>query len=119
MKIKLSKRELRHKRSRFKIKGTPERPRLTIFRSNRHLYAQIIDDLNQLTLAAASTLQIKNQKQSSHKTNKELAEEVGKLIAETALQKSIKKVVFDRGGFKYAGTIKILADAARKNGLIF
>lgn len=119
MKIKLTKQKLRHKRIRFKIKGTPEKPRLSVFRSNRHLYAQIIDDLNQKTLAAASTLQIKKQKKGALKTTKELAVYVGQSIAQMALQKLIKKVVFDRGGFKYSGSIKILADAARKTGLKF
>ncbi len=119
MKIKLTKHQLKHKRIRFKIKGLSEKPRLSVFRSNRHLYAQIIDDINQKTLVASSTLELQKQKKIKPKTSKELAEYVGRSIAEKALQKSIKKVVFDRGGFKYAGSIKILADSARKAGLIF
>jgi large subunit ribosomal protein L18 len=110
---------VRHKRLRKKISGTPERPRLAVFRSEKHMYAQIIDDIKGVTLVAASTTE-KAMKEKLKKTwNVEAAKEVGKLIAERALAKGIKEVVFDRGGFKYHGRVKALADAAREAGLKF
>jgi len=118
MKIKLNKkikRLRRHKRIRAKIKGTPERPRLSVYVSNIHVYAQIIDDENGVTLVSASSLEFKNEKLSGM----EKARKVGELIAERALEKGIKKVVFDRGGFKYTGRIKIVAESARGKGLEF
>ncbi len=110
---------VRHKRLRKKIFGTPERPRLAVFRSEKHMYAQIIDDTKGITLVAASTVE-KAMKEKLQKTwNIIAAKEVGKLIAERALAKGIKEVVFDRGGFKYHGRVKALADAAREAGLKF
>ena len=109
-------RDRRHLRVRKKISGTPERPRLCVYRSNHHLYAQIIDDVAGNTLVAASTLdkEVKNKH-----SNKEAAKEVGKLIAKRALDKKIETVVFDRGGYVYHGVVKELAEAAREGGLKF
>lgn len=109
----------KHKRIRYRIVGTPERPRLAVFRSNNHMYAQIIDDSVGRTLVAASTLE-KEVKDSLEKTNDvKAAEQVGTAIAKRALDKGITKVVFDRGGFIYQGKVKALADAAREAGLTF
>ena len=109
----------KHIRVRKKIKGTAECPRLNVFRSLSNMYAQIIDDTTGKTLAAASTLdgQLKGKIKSGG--NKEAAVEVGKLVAEKAIEKGIKKVVFDRGGYIYHGRVKELADSARKAGLEF
>jgi large subunit ribosomal protein L18 len=118
MKVKLNKklrRLRRHKRVRAKIKGTAERPRLAVYVSNIHVYAQVIDDDKGHTLVSASSLEFRNEKMSGI----EKAKKVGELIAERALEKGIKKVVFDRGGFKYTGRIKALAEAARAKGLEF
>ncbi len=112
-------RKRRHKRVRKKVFGTPERPRLAVFRSNKHIYAQIIDDVKGHTLVAASTLDKELREKLQKTWNKEAAREVGKLIGKRALEKGIKKVVFDRGGFKYHGRIKELADGAREAGLEF
>ncbi len=112
-------REKKHKRIRNRFSGTAERPRLAVFRSNNHMYAQIIDDDAQNTLVSASTLQ-KEVKAELEKTNNvEAAAYLGKVIAERALEKGIKEVVFDRGGFIYQGKVKALADAAREAGLDF
>ena len=106
----------RHKRIRGKISGTAERPRLSIFRSNKNIYAQLIDDVEGVTLASASS----NDKAISAEGSKmEQAAEVGKALAEAAAKKNIKSVVFDRGGFVYQGKIKALAEAAREAGLDF
>ena len=109
-------RDRRHLRVRKKISGTPERPRLCVYRSNHHLYVQIIDDVAGNTLVAASTLdkEVKNKY-----SNKEAAKEVGKLIAKRAANKKIDTVVFDRGGYIYHGVVKELAEAAREGGLKF
>jgi len=119
--VKTSKNEVRrrvHKRIRKKLLGTPERPRLNVYRSLNHLYAQLIDDLNGTTLvAAASTEGAKGQHKSGG--NLAAAKDVGKRIAERALAKGMKKVVFDRGGYLYHGRVKALADAAREAGLEF
>lgn len=112
-------RQRRHLKIRTKIKGTPERPRLAVFRSEKHMYAQIIDDTTGTTLAQASTVNKEIKEKISKTWNKEAATEVGKLIAERAREKGIKEVVFDRGGFKYHGRVKSLAEAARENGLRF
>ena len=109
-------RQKRHKRVRTKISGTAERPRLCVFRSNSNLYVQIIDDDKATTLAQASTL---DKEVKTKHANKEAAKEVGALIAKRALEKNIKTVVFDRGGYIYHGVIKELADAAREAGLEF
>lgn len=112
-------RENKHRRMRNRFSGTPERPRLAVFRSNNHMYAQIIDDTVGNTLVAASTVE-KEIKAELEKTNdKAAAAYVGTVIAKRALEKGIKEVVFDRGGFIYQGKIQALADAAREAGLDF
>jgi len=108
----------RHLRVRKKIQGTTERPRLSIYRSSKHMYAQIIDDTTGKTLAAAST-QDKSLTEVGNGGNIEAAKLVGKLIAERAKETGIVKVVFDRGGYLYHGRIQALADAAREGGLEF
>jgi large subunit ribosomal protein L18 len=109
----------KHRRLRNHISGTAERPRLAVFRSNNHMYAQIIDDTVGNTLVAASTLQ-KDVKAELEKTNNvDAAAHLGTVIAKKALEKGITTVVFDRGGFIYQGKIKALADAAREAGLEF
>jgi len=109
----------KHERVRKKIKGTPERPRLNVFRSLKHIYAQIIDDTSGNTLVAASTLDEALRGKLSNGGNKEAAREVGKLIGQKALEKGIKQVVFDRGGYLYHGRVKELAEGARESGLEF
>jgi len=109
----------KHSRIRNRFQGTPERPRLAVFRSNNHMYAQIIDDLAGTTLVAASTTE-KEVKAELKKTNDvEAASYVGTVIAKRALEKGITTVVFDRGGYLYHGKVKALADAAREAGLEF
>jgi large subunit ribosomal protein L18 len=109
----------KHRRLRNHISGTAERPRLAVFRSNNHMYAQIIDDTVGNTLVAASTLQ-KDVKAELEKTNNvDAAAHLGTVIAKKALEKGITTVIFDRGGFIYQGKIKALADAAREAGLEF
>ncbi|MED4311421.1 50S ribosomal protein L18 [Heyndrickxia coagulans] len=110
-------RKKRHARVRAKLSGTAERPRLNIYRSNKNIYAQLIDDVNGVTLASASTLDKELSLESTG--NVEAAQKVGELIAKRAVEKGIKEVVFDRGGYLYHGRIKALADAARENGLQF
>ena len=115
---KLSRNDLRkkrHARVRRKISGTPECPRLNVFRSNAHIHAQIIDDVNGVTLASASSVAMK----LANGSNVEAATAVGKQVAENAKAKNITKVVFDRGGYIYHGRIKALAEAAREAGLEF
>ncbi len=109
----------RHLRVRKKVTGTPERPRLAVYRSNLHIYAQIIDDVAQHTLVAASTVDKELKGKIASTSNSEAAGEVGKLVAERALAKGIDKIVFDRGGNLYHGRVKALADAARTAGLNF
>lgn len=109
-------RERRHRRVRTKISGTPECPRLCVFRSNANVYAQVIDDVNKITLVSASTL---DKEVKTKKSNKEAAKEVGALVAKRALEKNIKTVVYDRGGYIYHGVVKELAEAAREAGLEF
>ena len=104
-----------HNRIRAKIQGTQERPRLNVYRSLNHIYAQVIDDVQGATLVSASTVASKAKTGG----NVAAAKEVGKLVAERAQEKGIKKVVFDRGGYLYHGRIKALADAAREAGLEF
>ena len=106
----------RHKRVRSKVSGTAERPRLCIYRSNTNIYAQIIDDVQGMTLASASTL---DKAVKTKHANIEAAKEVGALIAKRATEKNITEVVFDRGGYIYHGVVKELAEAARENGLKF
>ena len=112
-------RENKHRRMRNRFSGTPERPRLAVFRSNNHMYAQIIDDTVGKTLAAASTLE-KDVKAELEKTNNvDAAAYMGTVIAKRALEKGITEVVFDRGGYIYQGKVAALAEAAREAGLTF
>ena len=110
---KLQKRIKRHTRIRARISGTAARPRLSVFRSNTSIYAQLIDDVANVTLASSSDLATK----TGNKTEK--AAQVGKTLAEAAVKLGIKEIVFDRGGFLYAGRVKALANAAREVGLVF
>lgn len=112
-------RKRRHLRVRKRISGTAERPRLNVYKSLKHIYAQIIDDTTGNTLVAASTLDPALKGKLESGGNKEAARAVGKLIGEKALEKGIKKVVLDRGGYIYHGKIKELAEAAREAGLDF
>jgi large subunit ribosomal protein L18 len=126
-KTKQEKRYRRHRRVRAKIKGTAKVPRLCVFRSNKHIYAQLIDDEKGKTLISASDLDIKTQTKNkkTEKTQKPLsgkeavAYRVGQILAQKALEKKFEKVVFDRGGYKYHGRVKALAEGARENGLKF
>ena len=112
-------RENKHRRMRHHLAGTAQRPRLAVFRSNNHMYAQIIDDTVGKTLVSASTMD-KDVKAACEKTNNvDAAAQVGTAIAKKALEKGITTVVFDRGGFIYSGKVKALADAAREAGLEF
>ena len=115
----LTLRERRHRRVRAKVNGTSQRPRLNVFRSTAHIYAQVIDDAAGKTIASASTLE--KDVKSSLKTgaDKSAAAAVGKLVAERALKAGVKAVVFDRGAYLYHGRVKALADAAREGGLQF
>lgn len=110
------KRQRRHRCVRSKIKGTSKVPRLCVFRSNKHIYGQLIDDEKRKTLLIANDKELKNR---GKKTKINIAHEVGKLLAEKALLKSYKKVVFDRGGYKYHGRVKALAEGAHEGGLKF
>ncbi len=114
-------RERRHYRARQRhnLKGTPVRPRLNVFRSTRHIFAQIIDDSKGHTLVAASTLDDDIRTQAAKLNKTQEAKAVGKLLAQRALAKGLKQVVFDRGGFQYHGRVKALADATREAGLEF
>jgi large subunit ribosomal protein L18 len=109
----------RKKRIRKKIYGTQQRPRLSVFRSARHTYAQVVDDTTGHTLAAASTLDKEAQSGSKSENKVEAAKLVGKLVGQRALGKGIKEVVFDRNGFLYHGRIKSLSEGAREAGLVF
>ena len=112
-------RRKKHLSIRKKIKGTPERPRLSVYRSVQHIYAQLIDDTKGVTLVATSTLDNALKGEISYGGNLEAAKAVGNLIAKKAIDKGINKVVFDRGGNVYHGRIAALADAAREGGLEF
>jgi large subunit ribosomal protein L18 len=109
----------RHLRIRKRLTGTPERPRLAVFRSNEHIYVQLIDDVAQATVAAASTIDKELKGKVDNGANQDAATEVGKLIAKRAKAKGIATVVFDRGGNLYHGRVKALAEAARAAGLEF
>ena len=102
---------------RTRLSGTEARPRLNVFRSNKHIYAQLIDDVNGVTLASASTLDKEINLDSSN--NVDAAVKIGELVAKRAVEKGVSTVIFDRGGYLYHGRIKALADAARENGLEF
>ena len=119
MNIRQQARIKRKKRIRKKIYGTPQRPRLSVFRSARHTYAQVIDDSAGRTLAAASTMDQQAKSGPKFENKVEAAKFVGKLVGERALGKGIKEVVFDRNGYLYHGRIKFLSEAAREAGLIF
>ena len=110
---------LRHNRLRKRLQGTDKQPRLAVFRSTKHIYAQLIDDSSAKTLASANTLQSDVRGECEGKNPTEVASIVGRHIAEKAVKAGINKVVFDRGGFKYHGRVKSLADAAREAGLEF
>ena len=110
-------RQKRHDRLRLRLSGSPERPRLAVFRSLNNIYAQVIDDTSGKTLAAASSLEKELKTAGKKKTDE--AKEVGKLIAQRAKSAGVEQVVFDRAGFRYHGRIKSLADAAREAGLEF
>jgi len=112
-------RKIRHERVRKKISGTPERPRLCVYRSNKHIYAQVIDDVAGNTLAAASTVEKEIASQLGEFDKKGEAKLVGKIVAERAIQAGIKEVVFDRGGYIYTGRVAELAAGAREGGLNF
>jgi len=137
---KQEKRYKKHRKIRAKIFGTAKRPRFCVFRSNKHIYAQLIDDVGRKTLVAASDLELRGKKKTTKITKSSenkvitklkgkeekrmtrkvtVAYEIGKLIAKKALQKKIERVVFDRGGYKYHGKIKALAEGAREEGLKF
>lgn len=112
---KQEKRQRRHKRIRKKVSGTLERPRFCVFRSNKHIYAQLIDDVKGQVILSSSDLKLKKSKERKV----DIAYEVGKLIAQKSNEKKIKKVIFDRGGYRYHGRVKALAKGARENGLEF
>lgn len=118
-KSRLISRKKRHRRVRTKISGTPERPRLNVFRSSKNIYAQVIDDLSGQTLVAASSLDPQLRSELSVSGNKEAARKVGALLARKAIDQGIKDVVFDRGGYLYHGRVKELAEGAREGGLNF
>ncbi|MDQ0247634.1 large subunit ribosomal protein L18 [Bacillus fengqiuensis] len=110
-------RKKRHARVRAKLSGTTVRPRLNVYRSNQHIYAQIIDDVNSVTIASASTMD--KELSLDGTSNLDAAQKVGELVAKRAVEKGVKEVVFDRGGYLYHGRVKALADAAREAGLQF
>ncbi|NDJ77002.1 MAG: 50S ribosomal protein L18 [Chloroflexi bacterium] len=112
-------RKRRHRRVRAKISGTPERPRLNVYRSLNNIYAQVIDDIAGHTLVSASTIDRELRGQVEGKSKQEVAKMVGELVARRAQDAGIKTVVFDRGGYKYHGRVKAVADGAREAGLEF
>jgi len=116
MSVKNDKRIRRHKKIRMNMSGTKDRPRLFVFRSNQHIYAQLVDDDNAKILMSASDKDLKVKKGEK---KADVAKDVGKLIAKKAMESKIEKVVFDRGGIVFHGRIKALADGAREGGLIF
>ena len=118
--LKYLARKRRHKRVRRKVRGTPLRPRLSVFRSNKHIYAQIIDDTQGTVLAAASSLSKELREQLKEGTKKTVQGRlVGLFLSKLALDRNVKAVVFDRGGYKHAGRLKALAEGAREGGLDF
>ena len=119
MNAKVMARRRRKKRFMKKMRGTPERPRLCVYRSNKHIYAQIVDDEAPRTLAAVSTLSKELTSLVEKSATKEAAQKVGELIAKKAKERNIHKVVFDRNGFLYHGRVRAVADAAREAGLEF
>ncbi len=117
--VKLERRERRQRRIRGKVFGTPDRPRLSVFRSLKNIYVQLIDDVSGKTLVEASSRGKDLRESVGYGGNKAAAARVGKILGEKALARGIKQVAFDRGGYKYHGRIKALADAAREAGLKF
>ena len=118
-KSKMESRERRHERTRKKVAGTGERMRLSVYRSLNHIYAQVVNDTDGTTVVAASSLDAPVKELKQHKGNCKTAKEVGTLVARKAIEKGIKKVVFDSSGYLYHGRVKALADAAREAGLEF
>ena len=118
-KLRQVNRKKRHRRVRTKVSGTAERPRLNVFRSSKHIYAQVIDDQAGETMVAASSIDSQMRSELKHGGNREAARKVGELLAKRAVDKGIKNVVFDRGGYLYHGRVKELADGAREAGLKF
>lgn len=116
---KNKKRVLRHKKIRNRLQGTPERPRLNVFRSSNHIYAQIIDDVAGNTIASVSTIDKELCDEVKTLTKKEAARVIGKAVAKKAIEKGVKEVIFDRGGYVYHGRIAELAEGARESGLKF
>ncbi len=112
-------RQRRHARVRKTISGTPERPRLSVYRSSKNIYVQFIDDVNGVTLASASTLEKSVKGEVEGKTKTQAAKIVGKIAGERAKEKGIETVVFDRGGYNYTGRVQAIADGAREAGLVF
>lgn len=117
--IKKTRNQRKHKRIRRKITGTTERPRLSFFKSNKYLYAQLIDDSKSTTLVSSSTLQKSFKEESKNTWGKDAAKKLGATLAKAAVDKGVKKVVFDRGGFKFHGKVTEFANAAREAGLEF
>lgn len=117
--MKKQARAYRHKRIVRKVQGTSARPRLVVFRSHKHIYVQLVDDQNQKVITGLSTLSKQFKEQDTKPANKEGAKQIGKLIAAAAKSKKIDTVCFDRGGYKFHGRIKSLADGAREGGLKF
>jgi large subunit ribosomal protein L18 len=109
----------RHTRVRKRVNGTPERPRLAVYRSLTHIYVQVIDDVERKTIAAASDVEADVKSKAAGKKKEEVAAMIGSLVAERAKEKGVTKVVFDRGGFVFHGRVKALAEAAREGGLDF
>lgn len=118
-KSKVESRQKRHERIRKKVNGAKERPRLSVYRSLNHIYAQIIDDKDGRTIVSASSLDSPVREAKQHKGNSKTAKDVGTLVAKRAQEKGIKSVVFDRGGYLFHGRVKALAEAAREAGLEF
>jgi large subunit ribosomal protein L18 len=118
-KEKVLARQRRHARVRERVSGTPDRPRMCVFRSLKHIHAQVIDDTQGYTLVSASTLDAEVRSQLNDKDKAAQAAVVGEVLAKRALEAGIRQVVFDRGGYRYHGRVKSLADAARKSGLAF
>ena len=116
---KNSTRKRRHKRVRNKVVGTPDRPRLNVYRSLKHMYAQVIDDVEGNTIASASTLDEDVKSKLESTSNKEAAKAVGEVVAKKAIDKGVKEVTFDRGGYIYHGRVKSIAEGAREGGLKF
>jgi len=118
-KIRKQETQKRHRRIRVTLGGTAEKPRLAVYRSNKHIYAQLIDDVNGITLVSASSIQGSLKEKLSHGGNIEASKELGKIIAKQAQEKGISQIVFDRGGNLYHGRVAAIAEAAREAGLQF